>query len=131
MRASEDRERHNEERQRLLRLLEQKNRELKSILALAKSKDSAGASGERRHDRNEDVAAIESDINGIKNALVEHLGTSSHPVRNYRIIDLQRGSVLNEFTVDYEVALGQRRRRWRQGKCVTTNCKSSNSMAPG
>ncbi|WP_217496165.1 hypothetical protein [Arthrobacter sp. 24S4-2] len=79
---------HDDETRRLMRVLEQKERELAGL-----TPTEWGA-----------VSAAQEAVVAARSALNEHATRSKHFVRNYRIFDLDSGAELDRFTMDYEVA---------------------------
>ncbi|MHA7289656.1 hypothetical protein ACX80V_08435 [Arthrobacter sp. MDT3-24] len=104
MRASEEHDRHNEETRRLLGVLEQEDRALADIMAAEAGMAAAMNNGGLRATHFKDAMAAEAAVIAVRKALTEHIKSTTHLVRNYRILDLHSGAALDEFTVDYEVA---------------------------
>ncbi|WP_146072579.1 hypothetical protein [Arthrobacter sp. 4R501] len=104
MRASEEHNKHNDETRRLLGLLEQKNRELADTIAEESGGTASRANGVASVSSNKDVLAAGVAVGDVRKALDDHVRRSTHFVRNYKIVDLQSGVALEEFTVDYELA---------------------------
>lgn len=104
MRASEEHKRHNEETDRLIGLLKQKERELAALAAA----EPVGTAAMKIHivlvTRNEALLAAGEAVVATRTALAEHVRKSTHLVRNYRILDVEEGSELDHFTEDYELA---------------------------
>lgn len=104
MRASEAHRRHNEETDRLIGTLRQKDREFAEIAAA----EPGGPAAMKDHavlvTRSEALLAAGETVSAARRALDEHVQKSTHFVRNYRILDLKDGSEIDHFTIDYELA---------------------------
>lgn len=104
MRASEAHIRHNEETDRLMAGLRQKNRELVELANAEPGGAAAIENGTVLVTRNEALLAAGEAVQVARERLDEHVKGPTHFVRKYRILDIEDGSKLDHFTVDYELA---------------------------
>ncbi|WP_156642494.1 hypothetical protein [Arthrobacter sp. B6] len=104
MRASEAYRRYNDETDRLIGMLLQKERELAERVAAEPGGAAAIKDRSVLVHSNEDLRSAAAAVLAARKALGEHSQQSTHFVRNYKILDLESGEELDSFTVDHELA---------------------------